>query len=269
MSANPYIMDYKDKEMLERLYLGEKLSTPQIADKYNVTAGAIYGFMKKFNIPYRSNGESQAISKANHCKLNKKAKEFLYGELLGDMHIGTKSGYSAYISYSSKYLSYLNWLLDQLSKMGIRASGSIFKQKVNGREYYHFNSKLYSELLELRQMFYPNGIKIIPEDLEFSPLVIRQWYIGDGCLHKPTNRNASNYIAIATYGFDPTYVSAAVGKLNSLGFKTVHGKDNTIRFSVYSTVDFLDYIGPCPIDCYSYKWATKNRIGQLAMPLKN
>ena len=43
-------------------------------------------------------------------------------------------------------------------------------------------------------------------------------------------------------------------QLNKLGFKTTITADNRIRISAYSTKDFLNYIGKCPVKCYQYKF---------------
>lgn len=39
-----------------------------------------------------------------------------------------------------------------------------------------------------------------------------------------------------------------------LGFDCHRTKKNNIYISTKSLNDFLDYIGPCPIICYQYKW---------------
>jgi len=95
--------------------------------------------------------------------------------------------------------------------------------------------------------------KIVPRDIELTPLTCRQWYIGDGSL----NNNASS-ITLATCGFLKNDVLFLSDKLNMMGFKnTIQPCSNCIHISKYSTKDFLNYIGKCPIDCYQHKWAIK------------
>ncbi|GAJ16965.1 unnamed protein product, partial [marine sediment metagenome] len=41
------------------------------------------------------------------------------------------------------------------------------------------------------------------------------------------------------------------------GFQCTRESDNKIHISTKSTKDFLNYIGPCPVKCYEYKWKVK------------
>lgn len=93
----------------------------------------------------------------------------------------------------------------------------------------------------------------MPRDLKLTPLVCRQWYIGDGCLKKP--RRGGPYITLATDAFPVLSVKWLVGQLVNLRFRATRWKsENEISISAYSTKDFLDYIGECPVECYQYKW---------------
>ena len=93
----------------------------------------------------------------------------------------------------------------------------------------------------------------MPKDIKLTPLTLRQYYIGDGCLAHP--QRARPYIILATYGFPISDVEWLVNELNKLDFKaTRRNSDNSIHISTFSTQDFLNYIGKCPIECYKYKW---------------
>jgi hypothetical protein len=60
-------------------------------------------------------------------------------------------------------------------------------------------------------------------------------------------------------GFPVADIDFLVDKLNALGFKSTRQPyRNVIHISSKSTPDFLDYIGPCPTACYSYKWELKS-----------
>ena len=93
----------------------------------------------------------------------------------------------------------------------------------------------------------------MPRDIKLTPLVCRQWYIGDGCLKHP--KNGRPYIELSTCGFSISDVSWLVGELNKLGIKTTRcNSNNIIEISTHSTRAFLNYIGECPVECYKYKW---------------
>ena len=97
-------MSYKNKEWLYNKYHNEKLSIAQI-NKICGMASIIY-WLKKYNISRRSDAESVHLRRANHCKLSKKAINWINGELLGDGCLLSRSPYSAKFLYSSKYLEY-------------------------------------------------------------------------------------------------------------------------------------------------------------------
>lgn len=111
----------------------------------------------------------------------------------------------------------------------------------------------------LRKKWYPKGKKIVPKDIVLTPLTIRQWYIGDGCLYRPP-KNGRPRITLHTTGFPMLDVKWLIERLIKLGFKTTYQPhNNSIYISVYSVKDFLNYIGPCPVEDYQYKWDYYNQ----------
>jgi len=246
---------YCNKDWLEQKYLIEKLSTIQISKLIKVNDETIRKWLWKFNISVRSRDEGIHLAKANHCNLSQEAKEWIDGELLGDGCLYSQSKYSAKFQYSSKYLEYIQYVSDTLKSFGIQQSGKI-RKNYSGyahNEAYCYSSLNYPELLSIRKRWYPKGKKIIPKDLELTPLLLRQEHIGDGCLKHPKNGNP--YIQLATCGFLINDVEWLILQLNKLGFKsTRQPNNNTIYISTYSTKDFLDYIGKCPVKCYNYKF---------------
>lgn len=262
---------YNNKEVLYNHYVGKEMSMPEIARHFNISRSLVQYYLRKYSIPTRDRAVASRQSRENHCSLSIEAIEFIYGELLGDMTIQSRHIYSANISYGSKYLEYINWLSTKLSSYGIEQCGNIYKrvyEQFNNAITYAYKSRRYVELRSIQDLFYPNGKKIIP-DIDFTPLVLRQWYIGDGSLRIRQNNRKDNII-LSSCGFTKEDVLKAIDKLIGIGLKSNYWPaSNTIHIPVSSVVDFLDYIGPCPVECYSYKWTTKNRKGQLAMPLKN
>jgi len=211
--------DYKNKEALADLYLNQKLSTIDIGKIFNVTSTTILYFMGKYEIPRRSKSQSVALGRANSCNIDENAFDFLCGEVLGDMYIGTHHGHSGLIGYGTKYLSYAEWLLGQLRIMGIELAGRIHSiiDKRWGCKSYRFYTKSYTDLVLLRNMFYPKGKKIVPDEVALNPLTLRQLYIGDGSL-KSTHGGRYKHIQIASCGFDIDSVNILVDKLNNIGF---------------------------------------------------
>lgn len=248
---------YQNKDWLESKYLEKQLSTYQISRLTKTSQGTIRNWFKKYNIPCRSIGEAQHLIQANHCVLTKEAVEWINGELMGDACLWSQSPYSAHFKYGSKYLEYIKYISSTLTSFGIKQAGKIRKQYGgNGNLTYQYQSYSYEELLSIYDQWYPkpNRKKIIPKDVELTPLTLRQEYIGDGCLQKP-KKWGRPYVTLATCGFLVKDVEWLILQLNKLGLKaTQRFSRNEVEISTYSTKDFLDYIGECPVECYQYKW---------------
>lgn len=252
------IKKYQDKEWLEKKHSEEKLSPGQIAKLCGVHQVTIWRWLITFNIPRRSVSEGRHLSKGNHCNLSQEAIDWISGELLGDASLHSSSNWSAGFSYASKYEEYINYISDTLKSFGIKRSGKICKRysadsKGNYHYSYNYSSLRYAELLTFYEKWYPNGKKIIPKNLELTPLTLRQHYIGDGYLgHRKIYRP---YILLCTCGFSMPDVEWLTKQLIDLGFKATRwASNNSIGISTHSVKDFLNYIGTCPVKCYQYKF---------------
>jgi len=254
VKSKPKHIKFQNKEWLEKKYLKEKLSATQISKLCRVSHATIQNWLHKLNIPARSCGEAIHLVLGNHCDLSHEAIEWINGELLGDGCLTLPSNYSSYFSYGSKHLEYAQYVSDTLKSFGIKQVGRIIKKQDKYKNYaYFYVSHSYEELLSIRKQWYPNNKKIVPKDIELTPLTCRQWYIGDGCLIHKKNRNLN--IVLATNGFPSEDVEWLVDQLNKIGFKaTRQPSQNVINISTISVKQFLNYIGECPVKCYQYKW---------------
>lgn len=247
---------YKNKEWLKQKYIDELLSMCEIAKMCNVCIYTICTYLKRFDIKLRSLSEAHHLAKGNHCNLSQEAIEWINGELLGDGCLQSYSSYSARFVYGSKYPEYIKYVSDTLKSFGIEQIGRILKQedKRYGSFGYKYCSRAYEELLPIHKQWYPEGKKIVPKDIELTPLTCRQWYIGDGSLiHYKRGRPA---IKLCTCGFTILNVEWLMERLSKLKFKVSRTKENIIYISSYSVKDFLKYIDKCPkVKCYQYKWS--------------
>ena len=236
-----------NEEWLKDQYINKKKSVKQIVKDYNLTMGAIYYWLKKFGIQIHTQSEANHLSQKNSCNLSRKAREWIDGELLGDGCLKSYSKYSAQFKYSSKHEEYINYVSETLKSFGIKRTGKIYKYHV-----FAYSSLFYGELLPIYKRWYPKGKKIVPKDIELTPLTCRQWYIGDGSLQI---YKGISTIILYTCGFLCSDVRWLKQKLENLKFKCWYLKsNNSIKLSAKITKDFLDYIGKCPVDCYQYKW---------------
>lgn len=251
-------IEYKDRKWLKNKYLKENLSTYKIAKICNVHHMTISRWLNRYNIPIYSRGEATHLATSNHCKLSKKAINWINGELLGDGSLNKLSSYSARFTYTSKYLEYIKYVSTILESFGIKQVGRINKYYHRKLDCYTYSyaSHSYVDLLHLYKKWYPGDKKMIPKDLELTPLVIRQWYIGDGFLKNRMQKNIKPHIILYADGFTVSNIQLIIEKLTKLGFKVTRWLSrNVICFSVHSIKDFFDYIGECPVECYQYKFS--------------
>ena len=197
----------------------------------------------------------------NHCNLSKEAIEWINGELLGDGYMRQSPSLKISFQYTSKYPEYIYYVSETLKSFGIKRAGKIYEEyhKIMNCYTYHYESIKYVELLPIYNKWYPNGKKIIPRDIELTPLVIRQWYIGDGYLEFRENHRPR--IKLCTCGFPISDVNWLTKQLNNMNFKSKRQPSNNIIYiSPCSIKKFLDYIGEYPVECYKYKFRRSSRM---------
>jgi len=245
---------YKDEAWLRHQYINLGKTFDQIGRELGVKAQTIWQWAQKFSIQSRDWNEEQA----NHVILSNEGLEFISGELLGDMSITMNGKASAKIEYGSKYPAYLRWLSMTLSSFGIEQQSKISSHTTPfGSIGFRYCSKSYRELTALRKKWYPDGKKSVPRDLKLTPIVMRQWYIGDGALH--TGKGKTSWIFFATDCFDRDELCFLADQLSSFNLPiTLPASRNIIRIGARGVKRFLDLIGPCPKEIepwYGYKWA--------------
>jgi len=249
---------YKDGEWMNQQYWVNGLCPRQIGELCSAGQSTIRRWMIRLNIPLRSRGEAFHLRQGNHCNLSLKAKEWINGELLGDGCLIAYKNYSARFSYSSKHLEYIQYISKTLASFGIKQGGNLRKRYFVKNNYYCYNyqSLAYPELFLIWKNWYPGGKKAVPVNLILTPLTTRQWYIGDGTLAcYPKRKKTRPRITLYTCGFLPCDVQQLIRQLKAIDLIVNYQlPSNSIAISAYSTKDFLNYIGNCPIACYQYKW---------------
>jgi len=246
---------YRNRDWLWEYYIVRKESSSVMAKEAGCGHETIRKWLHKYGIPVRSRGEGIFLAKRNSVIIAPGFLEFLKGEIIGDGYVGMPRKRSAHYAHTSKHKEYVVWLSGRFAEWGIEQVGQINrrKDKRTGAISYNYQSKSYPELVPIRKRWYPNGKKIVPQDLRLTPIIARQWYLGDGGLTSYKSKHPG--IVLATCDFDRQSIDHLIEELNRLGFKaTYQPANNSIYLSAYSVKDFLEWIGPCPISCYDYKW---------------
>jgi hypothetical protein len=112
-------------------------------------------------------------------------------------------------------------------------------------------------LVEQYKRWYPQGTKIVPEDLELSPLTVKYWFIDDG--NTSYHKDRFQRLKIATNGFSDKDRDVLQGNLAELDITTKVSKLGELYIKKSLAPLLFSYIGDCPVSCYKYKWEITNR----------
>lgn len=255
---------YRDKEWLETRYLGDRLSPRKIAVLCGASATAVSNWLVRHEIPTRSMGEAAFADRGHSLAVSPWMHRFIDGEMLGDGSMWSYNEFSGNYRHTNKHKGYLEWLRDVFSQEHIECgpihSGVVQAPAGKPAERFLIATWFYDFLKQEHTRWYPNGVrrKAVPADLVIDPIVLRQWYLGDGWLGS-SNGGKSPAPSLAVNGFAEEERSHLCDLLIALGFDLgLQQHRTTIRIKTRSTAKFFEFIGPCPRrvrDIYGYKWA--------------
>jgi hypothetical protein len=205
------------------------------------------------------------VSKNVRIILSTEEKQNLDGCLLGDGFLAKRDHNSSHFQYVSSqfdHVKYVWTLFNRITTPKFKGNPAYYKvfNKRTQKFYveYRFATQSNITFYELREKWYPQGKKVVPVDLVLTPATCLLWYIGDGSLCK-----TAQHITLYTNGFNVEDVDFLTKKLNELDFESFKILDNQqygIRIPRRKVQKFLNYIGPCVVKCYSYKWNYRNYI---------
>lgn len=186
-------------------------------------------------------------------------QEVLIGALLGDGSMeqkkDTHSPIFCYLSSSKQHVefvrSYLPHLCTETYKDSCKESKCFDKRTQKTYTRFYFKTKSLKDYKELYSSFYKDKIKVVPRNIEITPLTLLVWYLGDGSINKKHGG-----ITLHTDGFSTSDVAILVEKLEQFNAKIYIKEDKypLIRIPRYKVKDFLNYIGESPFEDYAYKW---------------
>lgn len=252
-------------EVLEKAFDIPGTTIKDVSKVFNVNEKTIRRWLKSYNLSCRPISENASLRQAVSSEIDDEGLEILYGELLGDGCITTRYVLSARYTHTSKHEKYLMWLRYKLSNSGIVFSEkSIFdatnlKPNENGKIYKHYilASKTQFQLKRVRDLFYPNGIKIVPNGLKLTPKMCLHWYLGD--VHKPKRAKRvylyPYYFHIKSVEYLKLQLEYHKPKIHYLA--KIMGNNENYGHGISLDYSFLEYIGGCPEeirDVYGYKF---------------
>ncbi len=244
-------------EALKNHYFVDNMSSNGIAKKYGVTKGAVLIKFRRYGVKRRTMSEAQELI-ANHVTLTRTIIAFINGLLLGDgCIITTPEGKSASYSHTDKHEEYLIWLKKEFEKFSIGCSKITQYQRTQHPKtlYYSIKTKNYRDFMHFRNIWYPEGKKKIPQ-IELTPTVLYNWYIGDGSYHKYLNRKSGGEKVVICSQFNQEGKLRMSGQLLNIGIENSIYPD-CIYLKAKSRKRFFDYIlssGIITPSCYKYKF---------------
>lgn len=240
-----------DEETIRSMYYDQGLSQEKIARRLGVSRGGVDYYFRKFGLKGRKPWEYPP-KKPRHIDLNAALLDILNGELLGDGCLRQRSKQAAFFAYGTSCYEYVEWLVGRLQGFGVEFGP--FSRQVNRRGHvtWFVESKSYAEFAVLRQRWYPNGKKIVPDDLPFSCVVALHWYLGDGSL---SHREGRPNVILATNAFSGNDREKLLRHLRVIGVTaTTDGQGRIIVTNKASIHNWFSHLPPCPVQCYQYKW---------------
>lgn len=118
--------------------------------------------------------------------------QFIVGTLLGDSYVSTQFRFG--FSHTSKQRDYFNHKVELLRKHGFTVrtheyvskeqllNGNVIKPALVLRAY----CTVSDVWKKLRPMWYPNKKKIVPSEIDITPVTLAYWYMDDGSVNKRT-----------------------------------------------------------------------------------
>lgn len=262
-----------NKDELYQKYIIEGLSQKDTAVYFDCSIDTIVRNLKEYNIPSHISNYHAHEQKVflDNVQIN-----YLYGAMLGDGCL-TKTSHNVnsqfvYTSKSYQHVEYVSQPFISLSyKEGINYVTYFDKRTNKTYERYTFRTITDVGFEKERKLWYPDGIKHIPNNLKLNSEICLIWYIGDGGI---CNGKNSQYIKLSTQCFkkeeQEDILLPQLSDFNATLMKSDTSYNGEQQYFIYiphnKMSNFLDYIGNCPFDDYLYKWNFKKYQNKVSLP---
>ena len=235
------------QKAIDRYIAGE--SPQKIADNLNVNRETITAILhcrdwKQLQRPadLESTFELRRKLKKKYYRqplppLTEHQKNIIVGSLLGDGHIAKFYSPQGESNFSKQQinLDHIEWVhkelfpysLPQVYRVkppspatSLNSNYFPFKEVEPGVIAYQTRTTTHEVFTELRNKWYPNNIKIVPDDLQLNAEILAIWFVDDGC-NCPQVRQAR----LATQGFTFSEVERLQQLLSGMGIHCSVRKD--------------------------------------------
>ncbi len=192
--------------------------------------------------------------------MNKTQKDIIIGTVLGDSYINRSSSGRTHIQIkqSDRYKEYVFWLYQQLKSL---FPVSVPRQRKDNHQWY-VNSSFSGELNNIHKLFYVNGRKTIPKNIDrilTSPLSLAIWFMDDGTLDYRVKDHCAFHLCTNCFTKKETQrlidvLYSNFGVISSLHYTLCRGKRHArIYIGSKGRDKFIKLVTPFILDCFKYK----------------
>jgi hypothetical protein len=249
----------KEIEILKKNYKKNGSNIPELLTKY--TKKAIQKKGQRLGILTKERIKNIDVSRQLHSILD--------GLILGDAHIEC-NGKTARLGIvqSENHKQWLNIIKESIEKNNMECSNIIMQHKGEERfikgiktkpkPTFHLRTLSYSDLCQYKNRWYDkNGKKIIPDDVDISPISLAQWHMGDGTYYKSHGKYPK--ITFSTDCFNKEDIEKLIRKLKKryawiLNYYKVRENYRIILYGKKQVSNFLELTKDFKADCFNYKW---------------
>ena len=255
------------KEKITEMYVGKDLTTYQISNNLGISRRSVSNLLKNYGISIKRH--KRIYSGFYTQKLNEVQKELIFGSLLGDgcinkHHEGINS--CRFVEQHSikqlEYLKYKKSILQNFVSKDIRFIDNSKNNSYGNGISCCMQTVLHSEFVPFRDMFYPNGKKIVSY-FKLTPFSLAIWYFDDGSIGKDYATSKSYKATLHTEDFDQNSIDNLQKMLfDSFGISsyisTSKQKYLVIRLNVTNTAKLMNIVSKIEIPNMSYKIKLSN-----------
>ena len=200
----------------------------------------------------------------DYQSLTYQQEQILIGLLIGDGSV-TDEGRSVEFSHKTEHEEYIDWLLSSLGSV----AGNKQKKRISGYGTSITPARTISctQIEHFTNLFIDCGRKIIPPDIELSPISVSIMYMDDGSLK--TNNNQLDRCTLCLNDYDEQSVDNLVYAFSSqLHIYPVkyYSKGWNLRFNTIDSHKLQMLISPYVCNCMQYKLSDEYKnifIGEL------
>ena len=229
-----------------------------LARRHKVSVWSILTRLRKAGVEIRKNQNERVLGTPT-------TDEYTFGEIVEGLLLGDGGIDKKGLLHIDQCLRREGWLLEIQSRF--RLTGGDAKiiptkprsRMLEGREIKtgygrHLYTPAYTHIQDQRRRWYPEGVKIVPQDIRLTPMVAAQWFCGDGTGGK------SSTLTLYTNSFTEADVDLLVACMRrDLGVRASKGRSHhpgQFVVQVLSRRDALRFkslVDPYIPDCCQYK----------------